>query len=75
MGEDIFNPASVFNYYSPGYVVPTTTLKGPEFQIFTPFTSLYRANLISGDFNNYSAEQPTRGTSACSQASNWKRSR
>ncbi len=61
MGEDIFNPASVFNYYSPGYVVPTTALKGPEFQIFTPFTSLYRANLISGDFNNYSGAVQTYG--------------
>ena len=61
MGEDIFNPASVFNYFSPGYVVPTTALKGPEFQIFTPFTSLYRANLISGDFNNYSGAVQTYG--------------
>jgi uncharacterized protein (DUF1800 family) len=61
MGEDIFNPASVFNYYSPGYTVPATTLKGPEFQIFTPFTSLYRANLISNVFNNYSGAVQTYG--------------
>ena len=26
MGQDIFNPASVFNYYSPGYTIPATTL-------------------------------------------------
>jgi hypothetical protein len=50
MGQDIFNAGSVFNYYSPGYVVPQTTLTGGEFQIFNTFTSLYRANLVSDLF-------------------------
>jgi uncharacterized protein (DUF1800 family) len=61
MGQDIYNPASVFNYFSPGYTVAGTTQKGPEFQIFTPFTSLYRANLISNVFNNYSGAVQTYG--------------
>jgi uncharacterized protein (DUF1800 family) len=61
MGQDIYNPASVFNYYSPGYGVPTTTLRGPEFQIFNTYTSLYRANLIAGLFNNYSNPVQTYG--------------
>ena len=37
MGEDIYSPPSVFNYFSPGYTVAGTGgLKGPEFQIFNP---------------------------------------
>ena len=43
MGQDIFNPASVFNYYRPG----------AEFQIYTPYTSVYRANLVGSLFNAY----------------------
>jgi hypothetical protein len=54
MGEDIFNPASVFNYYSPGYGVPGTPLLGPEFQIHTPNNAIYRADLVGGLFSQYS---------------------
>jgi uncharacterized protein (DUF1800 family) len=61
MGQDIFNPASVFNYYSPSYGIPSTALKGGEFQIFNTFTSIYRANLISGLFSNYSDPVQTYG--------------
>lgn len=61
LGQDIFNPASVFNYYSPSYTLPGTTLKGGEFQIFNTFTSIYRANLISNFFSNYSDPVQTYG--------------
>jgi len=61
MGQDIYDPASVFSYYSPSYVVPGTADKGGEFQIFNTFTSLYRANLISGVFSNYSNPVQTYG--------------
>jgi hypothetical protein len=61
MGQDIFNPASVFNYYSPSYGIPQTTLKGGEFQIFNTYSSLYRANLISSVFNNYTDPVQTYG--------------
>jgi uncharacterized protein (DUF1800 family) len=61
MGQDVFNPASVFNYYSPSYTIPGTTMNGGEFQIFTTFTSLYRADLISNVFNNYSNPVQTYG--------------
>jgi uncharacterized protein (DUF1800 family) len=61
MGQDIFNPASVFNYYSPSYGIPDTTLKGGEFQIYNTFTSIYRANLVSGFFSNYSNPVQTYG--------------
>jgi uncharacterized protein (DUF1800 family) len=54
MGEDIYNPASVFNYDSPGYVVAATGgLKGPEFQIDNPNASIVRENLIANLFSQY----------------------
>ncbi len=55
MGQDIFNPASVFNYFSPGYTVGGTGgLKGPEFQIYNPNTAILRENLVAQFFNQYS---------------------
>ncbi len=55
MGEDIYNPASVFNYFSPGYTLAGTGgLKGPEFQIDNPNNAILRENLIAEFFNQYS---------------------
>jgi len=54
-GQDVFNPPSVFNYYSPFYTVAGTGgLKGPEFQINTPDAAVFRANEVSYLFNQYS---------------------
>ena len=47
MGQDLFSSPSVFNYYAPNYMVPGTTLLGPEFQIHTPNNALVRANEVS----------------------------
>jgi hypothetical protein len=55
MGQDIYNPPSVFNYYSPGYVVGGTGgLQGPEFQIDNPNASILRENMVGNFFNQYS---------------------
>ncbi len=62
MGQDLFNPASVFNYYSPSFGVhgtvqngvPVTNLNDPEFQINSPNSALYRANLVAALFGQYS---------------------
>jgi uncharacterized protein (DUF1800 family) len=54
MGQDIYNPPSVFNYYSPGYVVPGYSLLGPEFQIYTPNSAVYRDNVVSELFSSWS---------------------
>ncbi|HWC96178.1 MAG TPA: DUF1800 family protein [Candidatus Sulfopaludibacter sp.] len=54
MGQDLFDSPSVFNYYSPGYVVPGTPLIGGEFEIHTPNTAILRANLVSNLFSQYS---------------------
>ncbi len=61
MGEDIYNAPSVFNYYSPGYRVPGFGIGGPEFQIYTAATSVYRANLLAGLFGSYSNPIQTNG--------------
>jgi hypothetical protein len=47
LSQDIYNAPSVFNYYSPTFVPPGSTLLGPEFQIDTPDSSVYRANMVS----------------------------
>jgi uncharacterized protein (DUF1800 family) len=54
MNQDIYNPPSVFNYYSPSFVPPGSTLLGPEFQIYTPDVALWRANMAGGLFFSYS---------------------
>jgi hypothetical protein len=59
MGQDIYNAPSVFNYYSPGYMIPNYGVGGPEFQIYTPYSAVYRANLVAGSnggglFSSYS---------------------
>jgi hypothetical protein len=61
MGQDLFNPASVFNYYSPNYGVPGTTLMGGEFEIHTPNNAIYRANVVHNLFNQYSNPVQTYG--------------
>jgi uncharacterized protein (DUF1800 family) len=50
LNQTIFAPASVFNYYSPGYRIPAdlaggVSLGGPEFQLQSPATGVARANL------------------------------
>ena len=55
MGEDLFNGPSVFNYYSPGFVVGETGgLLGPEFQIDNPNSAVLRENVVANLFNSYS---------------------
>ena len=45
LSQNAFNSPTVFNYYPPDFVVPGTTVLGPEFGIFTTSTSIGRANL------------------------------
>jgi uncharacterized protein (DUF1800 family) len=45
LGQNTFNSPTVFNYYSPDYIVPGTTLLAPEFGIYTTGTSIARVNL------------------------------
>ncbi len=47
MSENALFSASVFNFFSPNFVIPGTSLYGPEFQILTTATSLNRANFVN----------------------------
>ena len=46
MGQSLFSPPSVFNYYSPLYRIPGTQLYGPEFQIHSFSNAMNRANFV-----------------------------
>ena len=62
MSQDLYNSPSVFNYYSPGYVIPQSAgVLGPEFEIYTPYTSIYRDNLVAGLLGSYSNPVITNG--------------
>ena len=45
LSQNVFFSPTVFNYYPPDYVIPQTTLNGPEFGIMTTGTSIGRANI------------------------------
>ncbi|MDQ3321395.1 MAG: DUF1800 domain-containing protein [Acidobacteriota bacterium] len=47
MGQNAFNSPTVFNYYSPDYTIPGTSLNGPEFGILTTGTAIARANFMN----------------------------
>jgi uncharacterized protein (DUF1800 family) len=47
MGQPIFTPPTVFNFYPPGYQVVGTSSRGPEFFIHDAATALARANFIN----------------------------
>jgi uncharacterized protein (DUF1800 family) len=46
LGQDLFNPASVFSYFSPQNRI-TGGLLAPEFQIYTTQTAADRANIVN----------------------------
>jgi uncharacterized protein (DUF1800 family) len=47
MGEPMFNPQTVFDFYPPTYRIPGTQLLGPQFGIDDAATALARANFVS----------------------------
>ena len=47
LGQDLFNSPSVFNYYPPTYIVPGTTLRGPEFALQNASTAINRYNFAN----------------------------
>lgn len=51
MNQDLYNAPSVFNYYAPG----------AEMQIYSPYTSIYRDNLIANLFGQYSNQIQSNG--------------
>ncbi|MDQ3129165.1 MAG: DUF1800 domain-containing protein [Acidobacteriota bacterium] len=47
MAQNPFYAPTVFNYYTPDYVIPGTALPGPEFNIMTTGTAISRANFAN----------------------------
>ena len=47
MSQSAFYSPTVFNYFSPDYVIPGTSLLGPEFGIMTTGTAIARANFLN----------------------------
>jgi len=47
LGQFVFYSPSVFNFYPPDYVMPGTTLPGPEFGVQTSTTAINRANFAN----------------------------
>jgi uncharacterized protein (DUF1800 family) len=47
MGQTPFLSPTVFNFYPPSYVIPGTSMLGPEFAIMTTGTAIQRANFLN----------------------------
>jgi len=66
LGQNVFMSPTVFNYYSPEFYIQGTSLKSPEFGIYTTATSVGRLNLGNTFvFSRFNVSVPTRpsGTS------------
>jgi uncharacterized protein (DUF1800 family) len=47
MGQLPFMSPTVFNYFPPDYIIPETTVLGPEFALMTTGTTIQRANFVN----------------------------
>jgi uncharacterized protein (DUF1800 family) len=47
MGQEPFNPPTVFNFYPPDYVIPGTQIVAPEFKILNSSTTIARINFVN----------------------------
>jgi hypothetical protein len=53
LGQNLFTPPTVFNYYTPSYQIPPEftpgiNLLGPEFQLLSPSSAVARVNMVNG---------------------------
>jgi uncharacterized protein (DUF1800 family) len=65
LGQDVFNPPTVFSYFPANYALPGTNLIGPEFGILDTSSTYQRANLVNSLFlansgNGIAASAPNR---------------
>ncbi len=47
MGQNLFNPPTVFSYYAADYGLPGSTLFGPEYGVLDTSTTFKRANFVN----------------------------
>jgi uncharacterized protein (DUF1800 family) len=67
LGQDVFNPPTVFSYFPADYGLPGASLFAPEFGILDTSTSYQRANFVNTLFlansgNGIAASSPNRPT-------------
>ena len=63
MGQDLFNPPTVFGYYPHKYQVPGTSVEGPELGILSSVTSMARVNFVNTlAFGQVRSPAPDPGT-------------
>src|SRR5271155_1193029 len=70
LGQDVFDAASVFNFYPPNYVVPGTNVLGPEFALQNASTAINRYNFANTLAFGTIAPLPTL-TGATGTQPNW----
>lgn len=68
LGQNVFYSPTVFNYYPPDYVIPGTSLLGPEFALMTSGSAIGRLNFFNTVVMNdnavgINAETSPNGTS------------
>ena len=66
LGQNPFNSPTVFNYFSPDYIVPGTTVNAPEFEILNTGNGVKRTNMLHTlifDGFTANATDSLRGTS------------
>jgi uncharacterized protein (DUF1800 family) len=66
LGENPFNSPTVFNYFTPSYIIPSTTVLAPEFEILNTTTAAGRTNVtyvLVFDGVTPNATDSLRGTS------------
>lgn len=47
MGQNVYLPASVFNYFPPDYKIEGSTINAPEFAILSPATAMTRVDFLN----------------------------
>jgi uncharacterized protein (DUF1800 family) len=67
LGQDVFNPPTVFSYFPADFGLPGTNLFGPEFGILDTSTSYQRSNFVNSLFlansgNGIAVSNPNRPT-------------
>lgn len=67
IGQNLFNPPTVFGYYPADYGLPGTSLIGPEFGVLDTSTTFKRANFVNSLFLAFNGtgiqpSQPNRPT-------------
>ncbi len=68
LGQNVFYSPTVFNYFPPDYVIPGTSLLGPEFALMTSGSAVSRLNFANTSVMNdnavgINAETSPNGTS------------